>query len=252
MTTLKLYGVPGSHPTDCVEAALRLKGIPYKRVDYLPVVHKAIMRPIFGGVTVPALKVDGERMLGSRAILRRLEQIQPDPALLPADPGLRARVEDAESWGDEVLQPLARRVSWAVLRRTTKSMLSYAKDANLGLPPSLLAPGVRPTAWAASKINNASDEQVQADLRELPGHLDRIDGWVGDGVLGDPERANVADLQIGSSLRLMMTLGDIQPLIEGRPCAPLGERWFWPSSGHAPAGALPVGWVPAPPSATPA
>jgi hypothetical protein len=41
-----------------------------------------------------------------------------------------------------------------------------------------------------------------------------------------------------------MTLGDIRPLIEGRPCAALAERWFWPSAGSAPAGALPAGWVP--------
>jgi hypothetical protein len=43
METLKLYGVPASHPTDAVEAALRLKGLPYKRRDFLPVLHKAIM-----------------------------------------------------------------------------------------------------------------------------------------------------------------------------------------------------------------
>ena len=253
MATLKLYGVPGSHPTDCVEAALRLKGLPYKRRDYLPVMHKALMRPAFGGVTVPGLKVDGQRMLGSRAILRKLDELQPEPPLVPADAAARARVEEAESWGDVVLQPLARRVSWAVLRRNSKAMLSYAGDSKLGLPTGMLAPGAPATAWAASKLNHASDEQVQSDLRELPGHLDRIDAWVGEGVLGDAERANVADLQIGSSLRLLMTLGDIRPLIEGRPCAALSERWFWPSPGHAAAGALPAGWVPeAPPSATPA
>jgi glutathione S-transferase len=248
METLKLYGVPGSHPTDAVEAALRLKGIPYKRRDYLPVMHKAIMRPRFGGVTVPGLKLDGRRMLGSRAILRKLDEIQPQPPLLPEDADARARVEEAESWGDLVLQPLARRVTWAVMRRDTKAMLTYVGDANLGIPTGVLAPGAPATAWAASKINKASDEQVQTDLRELPGHLDRIDAWVGEGVLGDPERANVADLQIGSSLRLLHTLGDIRPLIDGRPCAPLRERWFWQSPGYAPPGVLPVGWVPAAPA----
>jgi glutathione S-transferase len=243
MTTLKLYGVPASHPTDAVEAALRLKGIPYKRRDYLPVVHKAIMRPRFGGVTVPGIKLDGERMLGSRAILRKLDELQPEPPLLPSDPDARARVEEAESWGDVLFQPLARRITWGVMRRDTKAMLTYVGDSNLGIPPALLAPGAPATAWAASKINKADDAQVQSDLRELPGHLDRIDAWVNDGVLGDPERANVADLQIGSSLRLLMTLGDIRPLIENRPSAALAERWFWPSPGHAPAGVLPAEWL---------
>jgi glutathione S-transferase len=244
MTTVKLYGLPSSHPTDCVEAALRLKGIPYKRRDYLPVVHKALMRPRFGGATAPGVKVDGERMLGSRAILRKLDELEPEPPLLPSDPDARARVEEAESWGDVVFQPLARRLIWAVMRRNSKTMLSYLGDAKVGLPHGMLAPGSPVTAWAASRINKAGDEQVQSDLRELPGHLDRIDAWVGEGLLADPERANAADLQIGSSLRLLLTLGDIRPLIEERPCAALAERWFWPSPGHAPAGVLPADWLP--------
>jgi glutathione S-transferase len=252
MTTVRLYGIPSSHPADAVEAALRLKGIPYKRRDYLPVIHKAFMRPRFGGATVPGLKVDGERMLGSRAIMRRLDEIQPGPRLLPSNPGERARVEEAELWGHEVLQPLARRVLWATMRRNAKSMVTYIGDAQVYVPMAVLAPASPPTAWLAGKINKAGDEQVQSDLCELPGHLDRIDAWIGEGVLGDPDTANVADLQIGSSLRLVMTLGDIRPLTEGRPCAQLAERWFWPSPGHAPAGVLPAGWLPAAASEAPA
>ena len=252
MTMVRLYGIPSSHPVDAVEAALRLKGIPYKRRDYLPVIHKAFMRPRFGGATVPGLKVDGERMLGSRAIMRRLDEIQPEPPLLPSDPGDRARVEEAELWGHEVLQPLARRVLWATMRRNAKSMVTYIGDAKVYMPTAVLAPASPPTAWLAGRINKAGDEQVRSDLRELPGHLDRIDAWIGEGVLGDPDHANVADLQIGSSLRLVMTLGDIRPLTEGRPCAQLAERWFWPSPGHAPAGVLPAGWLPAAASEAPA
>ena len=59
--------------------------------------------------------IDGQRMLGSRAIMRRLDELQPEPPLLPADPDLRSRVLEAEAWGDDVLQPLARRISWAAL-----------------------------------------------------------------------------------------------------------------------------------------
>jgi glutathione S-transferase len=245
MTTVRLYGIPSSHPVDAVEAALRLKGIPYKRTDYLPVIHKAFMRPRFGGATVPGLRVGGERMLGSGPIMRRLDEIQPEPPLVPSDPDARARAEEAEQWGHEVLQPLARRVLWAAMRRHPKSMLSYLGDAKVHMPRSVLAPASPPTAWMAGKINKAGDEQVRSDLRELPGHLDRIDAWIGEGVLGDADNANVADLQIGSSLRLIMTLGDIRPLIEQRPCAQLAERWFWPSPGHAPAGVLPAEWLPA-------
>ena len=123
---LKLYVIPASHPCEAVEAGLRIKGLQYKRVDVLPVAHKLVLRGLrFPGDSVPALKIDGERMVGSRAILHRLEALRPEPPLLPADPALRARVEEAELWGDDVLQSVARRVGWGVSRRDPKGVATY-------------------------------------------------------------------------------------------------------------------------------
>ena len=48
---------------------------------------------------------DGERVLGSRPIVRTLEHRAPEPPLLPLDARERRWVEEAEKWGDEVLQP---------------------------------------------------------------------------------------------------------------------------------------------------
>ncbi len=50
----------------------------------------------------------------------------------------------------------------------------------------------------------------------LPAQLEHIDAWIADGVLGG-EQPNAADLQIGSSIRLLMTVADVRPLIEGHP-----------------------------------
>jgi glutathione S-transferase len=213
----KLYVIPGSHPCDCVAAALEIKGIEHERVDLLPVIHKAVIGRRFDRSTAPALEIDGERLVGSRKILRRLDELKPDPPLLPADPDLRAKVEEAERWGEEVFQPLVRRVAWATLKRDKRAMLSYSREAKLGLPQPLVRLGAAPVAFIASKYNNATDEVVSADLRELPGHLDRIDAWVAEGVVGGAQ-PNIADLQIGSSLRLLHTFGDARPLLEGRPC----------------------------------
>jgi glutathione S-transferase len=242
---LKLYVIPASHPCEAVEAGLRIKGLQYKRVDVLPVAHKLVLRGLrFPSDSVPALKIDGERMVGSRAILHRLETLWPEPPLLPADPALRARVEEAELWGDDVLQSVARRVGWGVSRRDPKGVATYLQGYELHMPQKVLALGAGPTAWAAARLNHADDETVKRDLLALPGQLDKVDAWIAEGVLGG-ESANVADLQIGSSVRLMMTFGDIRPLVEGRPCEALGERWFPPALGSIPAGTLPPGWVPA-------
>jgi glutathione S-transferase len=238
----KLYVFPGSHPCECAEAAIRLKRIDYRRVNLIPAFHKLVVRSHFPGTTVPALALDGERIVGSRAILRRLDELKPEPPLLPADPDLHARVEEAEAWGEDVLQALVRRVAWAGLRRDTSAMLSYAGEAKMPLPRPLLKLGARPVAAFAARFNQAGDDEALADLRALPGHLDKVEAWMDDGVLGG-DTPNVADLQIGSSIRLLGTFEDLRPLLAGRRCVRLGETGFAPAVGNIPAGTLPPDWV---------
>jgi glutathione S-transferase len=122
----KLYVVPASHPCAAVERALQLKGIAYERVDLPPVIHKAVTKVRFGVGTVPALELDGGRVSGSRLIMRTLDAAVPEPPLLPADPAQRGRVEDAERWGDEILQSATRRLSWAALSRRADAMRSFS------------------------------------------------------------------------------------------------------------------------------
>jgi hypothetical protein len=89
------------------------------------------------------------------------------------------------------------------------------------------------------RFNAADDGAVRADLRSLPRHLDRIDGWLERGILGGPD-VNVADLQIGATTALMLTIGDLRPLIEGRPAAAHARALFDAPAGSIPAGALPA------------
>ncbi len=244
--TVKLYALPGSHPCAAVEAALRLKSIDYRRIDVLPLSQIAIGPLLYGGTTVPGVRVDGERLAGSRTIMRKLDALAPDPPLLPppSDSVARARVLEAERWGDEVFQDVPRRLLDAAFLRDPACMESYAAGAKLPLPTGLLRPALPLTAKLMARRNKADDAKARADLAALPAQLDHIDAWISDGVLGG-ERANAADLQIGSSIRLLLTLGDVRPLIEGHACGAL-TRWFdGPQAGEAPAGTLPSQWLPA-------
>ena len=72
----KLYVVHSSHPCETVKKALELKGIPYRTVELLIPTHVPLQKLRFGSRTVPALKLDGgEKISGSRAILRRLDEL---------------------------------------------------------------------------------------------------------------------------------------------------------------------------------
>jgi glutathione S-transferase len=240
---LKLYAVPGSHPSACVEAALQLKGVPYERVDLITGLHVAQQTARFGKRTVPAIAGDGVKLTGSGAILRWLEGAAPKPALFPADPERRARVEEAEGWGEEILQPAARRIAWAALRRDSSNVASYLEGAQLPIPTNVAVRATPLVTRFVRRLNRAGDDNVREDLRALPGWLDRVDAWVADRTIGG-QRPNAADLQIGSSLALLLTFGDVAPLIEERPAARVAERAFPEYPGHTPAGALPADWLP--------
>jgi glutathione S-transferase len=246
-----LYVVPASHPCAAVERALQAKGIEYRRVDLVPVFHKLHQRARFrGGDTVPGIVFDdGTRMLGSRAILRELERRVPEPPFLPAGEQERTRVEQVEQWGDEMLQGLARRVLWTALGRNVGALLSYSEGSRLvpPVPAPLVALTGRPVAFIEKRINKAGEAAVRADLQALPGHLDRVERWLDEGILGG-EHPNAADLQVASGLRLLTTVEDLAPLLD-RPAGDYARRMFPSYPGRCPAGALPAEWLPAPAAA---
>ena len=219
-----LYVIPGSHPSMAARLMLEHKGIEYKRRDLMPVISKGVLRAAgFPSNTVPALKLDGQKIQGSIRIARELDRLRPEPPLLPGDPERRAAVEAAESWGDDTLQSMARRILWNGMKRDHSSIGTFAEGAKLGVPISVAARTSAPIIAASARINKATDENVRADLAALPGALDRIDAWIEEGVLGG-EDVNAGDLQVATSIRLLMSMDDIRPAIERRPAGELAFR----------------------------
>lgn len=92
---MKLYNYFRSSASFRVRIALNLKGLDY---DYLPVhiargEHKTgSFSAISPDMLVPLLEDDGERFTQSMAIIEYLDEIHPEPALLPHDPVGRAHV----------------------------------------------------------------------------------------------------------------------------------------------------------------
>ncbi|MBJ7332239.1 MAG: glutathione S-transferase family protein [Solirubrobacteraceae bacterium] len=216
----RLYLIHGSHPCTTVELALQRKGMDYRVVELLPPMHAAVTRVLFGERTVPAITFGGgDRVSGSRAILRRLDELQPDPPLLPTDPQARQRALDAEQWGDEVFQGAARRLLWPALEQQKSALPSYQRGSRYPSLPAPVIQAVAPAILAAEMRLSATNwGEAQAGLRALPGQLDHIDHLLADGVLS-AEEPTAADFQIAPSVRLLMTIGDLRPLIEGRPLA---------------------------------
>jgi glutathione S-transferase len=207
----------------------------------LPGLWPALLRTRgFRGGTVPAMKIDGRRLQSSRAISRALEELRPEPPLFPADPQQRLEVEEAERWGDEVLQDVPRRiVRWlAVHRPETKVMI--ARD--VGIPLPRLAAWVNtPSARHLAKRVDA-DDQIQRAIAQVPEVLDRVDELIARGVISGEER-NAADFQIATSVRALLNVQDLRPATEGRPASALGMGLMPKFGTDLPAGLLPAEWL---------
>jgi len=238
----RLYVIPASHPAIAAELMLERKGIAYKRTDLLPVISKGALRALgFPRQTVPALKIEGSKVQGSRQIARELERLRPNPALFPADPGQRAAVEEAERFGDEELQHPIRQILWWTLKRDKAPLRSYSEGAKIGLPIGLAMKTAAPIVALSAHFNEATDENARAGLAALPGLLDRVDELIAAGTINGAE-LNVADFQIAPSIGLAMTLDDLRPLIEGRPAGALAQRVVPDYPGKTPP-ILPAEWL---------
>jgi glutathione S-transferase len=237
---LTLHLLPPSHPCMTVEAALKLKGLEYETVT-VPTPHTEPMEQIYGpgNGTVPGLMIDEEPVHGSIAILERLEQLVPDNPLYPEP--IAAAVRKAERWGDVELQDLGRRIPWGALHFRPEAMGTFGGADPLDPAGTDFAIRVLKAMW---KYHKVSAQQLAEDLAGLPAKLDHVDALAEQGILlGDEPTA--ADLQIGATLRVILTVGDVRPLIEGRPAEQVARRWFPDYAGEVPAGAFPAGWTPA-------
>jgi glutathione S-transferase len=184
---------------------------------------------------VPALVIDGRRLQGSRRISRLLDKLQPEPRLLTSP-----EVEEAERWGEEVLQEVPRRALRWGTSRDRDLRLWVARDAGVPAPDLVARSAFAPKRLAS--ISKATDENVRRDLEDLPGLLDHVDTLIADGVIGGHE-PNAADFQIGTTVRVFLGMEDLRPYAEGRPCAELATRLLPDYPGPIPS-FLPPDWLP--------
>jgi glutathione S-transferase len=239
---VRLFSMPGSHAAMTGQLLFDQKGISYKRTDLLPVVSWVVLKALgFPDVTVPAAKIDGERVQGTRAIARELERRQPEPPLFPDDPERRRAVEEAERFGEEELQQRIREIFLWCARKDRSGLVGYLEGAKIGMPHPLAARIAGPFIALDARSRGATDENVRHAIAALPSMLQRIDDWIDEGILGG-EPSNVADLQIAPSLRLAMSLDDLRPAIEGRPAGRLASRIVKHFPGRTPA-VLPPEWL---------
>jgi glutathione S-transferase len=238
---ITLYGSKPSPPSHSVRLMLEHKGLDHRIVWLLPGLWPALLRTRgFRGGTVPAMKIDGRRIQGSTLISRALEQEKAGPPLFPSDPEQRVAVEEAERWGDEILQDLPRWIiRWLAVHRPETKVL-IAREVGMPLPRFAAWINTPNARHLASKVD--TDGQIRRAISQVPEALDHVDGLIADGVIGG-DQPNAADLQIATSVRALMTIVDLRPVTQDRPAAELALRYQPDFPPDFPGGLLPAEWL---------
>jgi len=191
-----------------------------------------------GNRKVPVLTVGDEAIHGSVAILERLEELVPGNPLYPE--AIAAEVSEAERWGDEVFQELARRLPFEVLHFRPGAMGTFAGGSELDPAGTDFAMGYIQAAW--NKLGLSAVKATE-DIAALPAAIERIEGYAAAGLI-DGDSPTAADLQIASSASLILTIGDLRPLLAGTAAERIARRYFPDDyTGDVPAGAFPEGWL---------
>lgn len=97
---------------------------------------------------------------------------------------------------------------------------------------------------ATWRYHGITATRLHEDLAGLPAKIEQIEALADAGVIGG-EQPNAADLQIGATIRVLLPIEDLGPLLRGTAAERIALSLFPSYPGTVPAGAFPAGWVPA-------
>ena len=187
------------HSSFCLKArmVLQAKGLSYRTVEVTPGVGQVAVFRLSGQRQVPVL-VDGDQVIvDSSAIARHLNQREPEPALIPADPRQAAQVHLLEDWADTTLA-IAGRAS-LVQAATLDPQLRVALLSDDLPVPVRSVMGVIPAGWVSNiteLVNQKERTELLASLEQLAASVQASPWLVGD-------RMTLADIAVAAQLSLL-------------------------------------------------
>ncbi len=98
---IRFYRFPKSTNCDRLALALAHKGLNVESIQIDPA-DRSLLRKVSGQELVPVLDFDGEILVDSMPIVRRVEELHPAKPLYPADPARRAEMQVFIDWFNRV------------------------------------------------------------------------------------------------------------------------------------------------------
>jgi glutathione S-transferase len=224
-----LWQIDISHYSEKARWALEYKGVDHGRRSALPGSHIPIALALTRGAqpTMPVLRIDGENVGDSTAIIATLEARYPDPPLYPSDAEERARALELEDWFDENLGPHARLLPFYELIQEPEIFAEVAAAAVPG-PLGKAKPviGAYARTYTSIRFNANSAENADRAREGIVAALDKLEDELeqGDGEFLVGDSFSVADLT-AASLFYPVVVPPEGPLPTDLPRPPALERF---------------------------
>jgi glutathione S-transferase len=148
MTQVEIVGAGISPFVDKVVSAARYKRIPFSLREPRSVGEIRKLNPVTA--KMPVAFFGDELVYDSTFILRRFDELAPDPPLLASDPQIAAAQRQLEDWSDESLYWYVMALRWAPenLARTAQQLSVYLPRLLRGLATPVFRRMIAPTTRA--------------------------------------------------------------------------------------------------------
>lgn len=217
MATPELFHFQFSHYNEKARWALDYKGVAHVRRSVLPGPHGVQITRLSGQPQVPVLRIGGELVKGSSAIIDSLERSHPEPPLVPADAAERERAfEIREQFDDEVGPAVRMALFFDTLPEP--DYLARMFSTGKGTLTRAVYRGMMPLVGLVMKRSMKIDAEGAARARERTREaLDFVAKHAGPEGYLVGRRFSVADLTAASLLMLTTYPPEIQPPLPESP-----------------------------------
>ncbi len=209
---LKLHQFRHSPFCHKVRMTLKVKELPCEEIDVIPGLGQFALFKLSGQRQAPVL-VDGQKVFSdSSVIVRYLETLQPEPALIPGDLQQATQIHLIEDWADKTL---ASSVRSALLEAAAID----SELRNALLPEDLPSPmrqlmGELPCGFlsgVSELFTSGERSELLASLLQLS-RLVEVSGWL----VG--QSMTIADLAVAAQLSLLVFPKSSGPCLAGKGC----------------------------------
>ncbi len=216
MADCTVFGTRISPFVEKVVRALQMKGVDYELVEPKGPGDFKKWNP--QTAKMPVMDLKGERIYDSTFILRRLDELYPEPPLLSSDPVAAASQRQLEDWADESLYWYTMGLRWS----------PEHEDATVNqILPSTIPAMVRPlvSLFLKRQLKGMTKAQGMGRLpnevlvKEIGDRLDDLVRMLGDRDFFYGDRPSVADLAVYGQLNggASDVTPEIRALIQERP-----------------------------------